>query len=153
MGFLHLNSNVDVFPELGSYQQLLFDQSAGHGLPPVGPGRGRPVPRRRPQPVSEHRRPRRFGVLKNKWRILFHLPSYPQQKQSKIIVACIALHNFIRQSQLPDIVFDKCDQDENYVPLPMPTTTTNDSTNEMDSAAMNQFRAWVADGLWSLKQQ
>ena len=44
MGFLDLNSNVDVFPELGSYQQLLFDQSAGHGLPPVGPGRGRPVP-------------------------------------------------------------------------------------------------------------
>ena len=81
------------------------------------------------------------------------MPSYPQQKQSKIIVACIALHNFIRQSQLPDIEFDKCDQDENYVPLSMPTTTTNDSTNETDSAAMNQFRVWVADGLWSLKQQ
>ncbi|KAE8802478.1 hypothetical protein D1007_21796 [Hordeum vulgare] len=42
--FLDLNSNVDDFPELGSYQQLLFDQSAGHGLPPIGPGRGRPVP-------------------------------------------------------------------------------------------------------------
>ncbi|KAI5011676.1 hypothetical protein ZWY2020_013813 [Hordeum vulgare] len=27
----------------------------------------------------------------------------------------------------------------------MPTTTRNDSTNEMDSAAMNQFRAWVAN--------
>ena len=81
------------------------------------------------------------------------MPSYPQPKQSKIIVACIALHNFIRQSQLPDIEFDKCDEDENYVPLSMPTTTTNDSTNEMDSAAMNQFRAWAADGLWSLKQQ
>ena len=38
MGFLDLNSNVDGFPELGAYQQLLFDQSAGHGLPPVGPG-------------------------------------------------------------------------------------------------------------------
>ncbi|KAI5004492.1 hypothetical protein ZWY2020_031735 [Hordeum vulgare] len=47
MGFgrsLDLNSNVDDFPELGSYQQLLFDQSAGHGLPPIGPGRGRPMP-------------------------------------------------------------------------------------------------------------
>ncbi|KAI4983460.1 hypothetical protein ZWY2020_023952 [Hordeum vulgare] len=33
--FLDLNSNVDNFPELGSYQQLLFDQSAGHGLPPI----------------------------------------------------------------------------------------------------------------------
>ncbi|KAI4967733.1 hypothetical protein ZWY2020_016888 [Hordeum vulgare] len=44
MGFLDLNNNVDGFPELGSYQQLLFDQSAGHGLPPVRPGRARPVP-------------------------------------------------------------------------------------------------------------
>ncbi|KAI4988735.1 hypothetical protein ZWY2020_036052 [Hordeum vulgare] len=44
IGFLGLNSNVDGFPELGSYQQLLFDQSASHGLPSVGPGRGRPVP-------------------------------------------------------------------------------------------------------------
>ncbi|KAI4969681.1 hypothetical protein ZWY2020_000595 [Hordeum vulgare] len=42
--FLDLNSNVVDFPELGSYQQLLFDQSAGHGLPPIGPGRGRPMP-------------------------------------------------------------------------------------------------------------
>ncbi|KAE8792135.1 hypothetical protein D1007_33289 [Hordeum vulgare] len=42
--FLDLNSNVDDFPELGSYQQLLFDQSASHGLPPIGPGRGRPMP-------------------------------------------------------------------------------------------------------------
>ncbi|KAE8803011.1 hypothetical protein D1007_21214 [Hordeum vulgare] len=41
---LDLNSNVDDFLELGSYQQLLFDQSAGHGLPPIGPGRGRPMP-------------------------------------------------------------------------------------------------------------
>ncbi|KAI5001764.1 hypothetical protein ZWY2020_026414 [Hordeum vulgare] len=42
MGFgrsLDLNSNVDDFPELGSYQQLLFDRSAGHGLPSIGPGR------------------------------------------------------------------------------------------------------------------
>ena len=43
MGFLDLNHKVDDFPELGSYQQLLFDQSADHGLPPTGPGRGRPV--------------------------------------------------------------------------------------------------------------
>ena len=43
MGFLDLNHNVDDFPELGSYQQLLLDQSAGHGLPPTGAGRGRPV--------------------------------------------------------------------------------------------------------------
>src|SRR5689334_22742417 len=39
---------------------------------------------------------RSFGVLKQKWRMLLKVPSYPQAKQSQIIVACMALHNFIR---------------------------------------------------------
>ena len=49
---------------------------------------------------------RSFGVLKMKRRILLELPSYPMVKQSKIIHACMALHNFIRDSALPDIEFD-----------------------------------------------
>ncbi|WVZ58991.1 hypothetical protein U9M48_009201, partial [Paspalum notatum var. saurae] len=57
-----------------------------------------------------------FGVLKMKWRILKKLPSYPLAKQSKIILACMALHNFIRESALVDMDFEMCDRDENYVP-------------------------------------
>ncbi len=94
---------------------------------------------------------RSFGVLKNKWRILFHLPSYPQQKQSMIICACLALHNFIRDSKLADCEFDMCDQDENYVPLPEQSPQSNDPTSSLDSQVMNQFRDTVANGLWSLK--
>lgn len=37
---------------------------------------------------------RSFGVLKNKWQILRGIPFYSIEKQSKIIVACFALHNF-----------------------------------------------------------
>ena len=40
---------------------------------------------------------RSFGVLKNKWRILLHMPSYPPPKQSQIISACMAIHNYIRE--------------------------------------------------------
>jgi hypothetical protein len=29
----------------------------------------------------------------------------------------MAIHNFIRESALPDMEFDMCDQDENYVPM------------------------------------
>jgi hypothetical protein len=43
---------------------------------------------------------RSFGVLKMKSQILLHLPSYPIQRQSKIIVACMALDNFIRDHDL-----------------------------------------------------
>src|SRR6266540_3336732 len=60
---------------------------------------------------------RSFGVLKMKWRILLELPSYPMVKQSKIIHACMALHNFIRDSDLPEIEFDQCDEDEYYMPM------------------------------------
>lgn len=90
---------------------------------------------------------RSFGVLKNKWRILFHLPSYPQQKQSMIICACLALHNFIRDSKLADCEFDMCDQDESYVPLPEQSPQSNDPTSSLDSQVMNQFRDTVANGL------
>ena len=79
-----------------------------------------------------------------------HLPSYPQRKQSKIIVACMAAHNFIRESKISDTDFDLCDQDENYVPLHARSSNGN-ATDERDSAMMNQFQDWVADGLWSLK--
>jgi hypothetical protein len=41
-----------------------------------------------------------FGILKNKWRILKHLPSCPIQKQAQIIVACMTFHNFIRDAYM-----------------------------------------------------
>ena len=45
---------------------------------------------------------RSFGVLKMKWRILLKVPSFPVNKQSQIIVACMALHNFIRETDIND---------------------------------------------------
>jgi hypothetical protein len=39
---------------------------------------------------------RAFGVLKMKWRILLQIPYYPGTTQTKIIVVCMALHNFIK---------------------------------------------------------
>jgi hypothetical protein len=66
---------------------------------------------------------RSFGVLKMKWRILLDLSSFPMAKQSKIIMPCMTLHNFIRQSGMMDDLFDLCDQDENYNPNEEGTST------------------------------
>ncbi|WVZ85459.1 hypothetical protein U9M48_032384 [Paspalum notatum var. saurae] len=60
---------------------------------------------------------RSFGVLKMKWRILSKIPSYPMLKQTKIILACMGLHNFIRESALSDADFDRYDRDESYMPI------------------------------------
>ena len=82
-----------------------------------------------------------------KWRILLELLSYPMRKQSQIIMACMAIHNFIRESALPDTKFDMCDQDENY--NPMPEARRRRSTRHADEdPSMNEFRDWIADGLF-----
>jgi hypothetical protein len=41
---------------------------------------------------------RAFDVLKEKWRIMKHLPSYSMEKQANIILACMTLYNFIRDT-------------------------------------------------------
>jgi hypothetical protein len=41
------------------------------------------------------------------------LPRYPVEKQSKIIVACMTLHNFIRDYDLDDSNFQSDVQDDN----------------------------------------
>ena len=60
---------------------------------------------------------RSFGVLKNKWRMLLHMPSYPPPKQSKIISACMAIHNYIRESKLENRDFEDSDDEEEFIPM------------------------------------
>jgi hypothetical protein len=84
-----------------------------------------------------------------KWQILGHMPSYAPHKQSQIIVACMALHNFIRMSGLVDRDFDCCDHDENYVP---PEASANQPRCHQapardESGMMNAFRDSIALGL------
>jgi hypothetical protein len=89
---------------------------------------------------------RAFGVLKQKWRILNHIPSYPPETQTHIIVACMALHNFIRLSGLRDTHFRRCDRDETYVP---PEATEGQPDCEpapscLECQEMNAFRDTIA---------
>ncbi|KAL2512480.1 putative harbinger transposase-derived nuclease [Abeliophyllum distichum] len=39
---------------------------------------------------------RAFGVLKNMWNILDRMPNYSFQKQTAVVVATMAIHNFLR---------------------------------------------------------
>jgi hypothetical protein len=60
---------------------------------------------------------RAFGVLKMKWRILYYgIPPYPAKTQTHIIVACMALHNFIRLSGLVDSDFVLVDEHIHFAP-------------------------------------
>jgi hypothetical protein len=73
-------------------------------------------------------------------------------KQSQIIITCMALHNFIRESAMMDDDFDMCDHDENYIPLSGASSSQGNRDNPRDGDEdqnMNQFRDWIADGLFS----
>ncbi|XP_074315260.1 uncharacterized protein LOC141651446 [Silene latifolia] len=59
---------------------------------------------------------RSFEVWKNRWRILFNIPSYKFSTQCKVVVVTMTLHNYIRKNALKDEEFDKCDEDPDYMP-------------------------------------
>ena len=86
---------------------------------------------------------RSFGVLKMKWRILLSLPSFSLEKQSKIIIACMTLHNFIRDSALHDRDFDEVGPNSLSHDLPAGESITSTS-DELD---MSDFRDAIANAL------
>ena len=91
---------------------------------------------------------RSFGVLKQKWRILKDMPSFSPSTQKRIIMACLALHNFIRDSKLRDKEFDRCDANEDYL-LDSATEEEEESPDVENDDTMNDIRARIADALVS----
>jgi hypothetical protein len=81
--------------------------------------------------------------------MLKEIPSYAPHIQSQIIVACCALHNFIRVSGIGDRYFARCDRDENYLPAEanadQPETIPPSGSDE--SEVMNAFHESIALGL------
>ncbi|XP_038688759.1 uncharacterized protein LOC119987925 [Tripterygium wilfordii] len=76
------------FPHPSTGKYYLVDAGYAHQRGYLGPYKG----------VIE----RTFGVLKKKWLILTRMPSYKFPTQVKIVVACMALHNFIRRHAIED---------------------------------------------------
>jgi hypothetical protein len=95
---------------------------------------------------------RAFGVLKEKWRILKHLQSYLMEKQAKIILACMVLHKFIRDNHENDVLFDMCDEDEDYVPSHEDATSSHSQLYGQEKSDMNAVRDSIADGLMTMYQ-
>jgi hypothetical protein len=87
---------------------------------------------------------RAFGVLKMKWRILLNIPPYELETQTKIIVTCMALHNFLRTSGISDAHFHMCDSNENFVPLEAYVNQPPPEVVDDESDLMNEFRDSLA---------
>lgn len=77
------------------------------------------------------------------------MPNFPKAKQTRIIVACMALHNFIRESRIADREFDACDEDENYNPMPSLVASEWPADEPLvEDAHMNAFRDELAQALF-----
>jgi hypothetical protein len=99
---------------------------------------------------------RAFGILKQKWRILKAMPSFSPRTEKHIILACMALHNFIRDSKLRDREFDKCDEDEDYLPgaaRAAPQTQGDDQSEVDNEESMNDIRSRIADALLMAREE
>jgi hypothetical protein len=82
-----------------------------------------------------------------KWRSLQKMPSYAPHKQSQMIVACCALHNFIRKSGIGDRHVERCDRDDSYVPREAYENQPKPEEVDDESDLMNEFRETIAYGL------
>jgi hypothetical protein len=65
------------------------------------------------------------------------LPTYPLKKQTKIISACMTLHNFIRDSALDDELFAPCDANEDFVLDVDEARTSQPHANREEESDMN----------------
>ena len=87
-----------------------------------------------------------------KWQILLKMPSYSIKTQKMIVVATMALHNYVRFHDESDINFVRCDRDPDYVPtIPewqkkfiVPTNALDTSTLEENGVDMDLVRNQLA---------
>jgi hypothetical protein len=78
--------------------------------------------------------------------------SFSTGRQKQIIMACIVLHNFIRDSKLYDKEFDKCDANEEYMPRASNTAAQTQGGDEVEGeneVTMNTICDRIATALAS----
>jgi hypothetical protein len=98
---------------------------------------------------------RSFGLMKMKWEILYRIKKYPIWKQKMIVVACMVLHNFIREHNSDDADFARFDRDPNFMPtipnrykrFAIPANASDTSTMEVGEHCMDTFRDELATTL------
>ena len=82
------------------------------------------------------------------------IPSFSTRTQEHIIIAYLALHNFIRDSNLCDKEFKRCDADKEYLVQETrgTTQTHGDESEDVENEdTMNTIRSRIADALVSAR--
>ena len=75
------------------------------------------------------------------------ISSFSTRTQKHIVLACIALHNFIRDSKLHDEEFDRCDADEDYLLEETSESQEDESPDGENEDTINTICTRIADAL------
>ncbi|XP_029128648.1 uncharacterized protein LOC114916346 [Cajanus cajan] len=101
---------------------------------------------------------RTFGVWKNRFAILRHMPKYKLETQVQIVCATMAIHNFIRRNAESDIDFSRYEDenitfesDDNYHGTV--NLEKNQVLNVISSSKMDQVRDSIRDEIVQLKNK
>jgi hypothetical protein len=72
------------------------------------------------------------------------------EKKTNIILVCMALHNFIRDSNENDDLFDMCDEDEEFVPSHEDATSSHSQLYGQEESDINAIRDSIANDLMTM---
>ncbi|XP_048131248.1 putative nuclease HARBI1 [Rhodamnia argentea] len=86
---------------------------------------------------------RSFGALKNRFSILRHMPPFIVRKQARIVIACCALHNYIRDQDKMDKNFSRYGDPE-YPCGPIQEEVVDDIFHE-EASEINMLRKSIAN--------
>lgn len=105
---------------------------------------------------------RAFAVLKMRWGVLRSASFYPIETQSRLIMACFILHNFIRsQMQVDPVELELGDatvdlEDLDHANGDISARLTRDGQEYVDAVestpAWNQTRTEIAEFMWNNAQ-
>ena len=96
---------------------------------------------------------RAFGVVKARFPILKKMAPYSFAAQTKIVMTCFSIHNFLRQVSVADRLFSEYDTEEELESDSdnrNQGSTTNNFFTTADQEFMLQFRDHIANELFQV---
>ena len=96
---------------------------------------------------------RAFGVVKARFPILNKMAPYSFAAQTKIVMTCFSIHNFLRQVSVADRLFSEYDTEgelESDSDNRNQGSTTNNFFTAADQEFMLQFRDHIANELFQV---
>ncbi|GAA0165919.1 hypothetical protein LIER_40087 [Lithospermum erythrorhizon] len=82
-----------------------------------------------------------FGVWKARFLILKHMPNYDIDTQTEIVLATMAIHNYIRKKYVNNNSFELAET-ENYVPSTVGANSNKPEINE-DDEILEDHQIWM----------